>query len=97
MTDKPSPFPESSPPPPEPARSPAHLSTDTVLIPVPPNLVMEIEKMLQLMNKYRASDLLIKVGAQPAFRVAGKLRPLDLKPLAPDFPGEQADAMEDFK
>ncbi len=41
----------------------------------------EIHKLFRLMRKYNASDLHIKVGSPPVFRIAGTLRHLELPPL----------------
>ena len=41
----------------------------------------EIHKLFRLMRKYNASDLHIKVGGPPIFRIAGTLRHLELPPL----------------
>ncbi len=42
----------------------------------------EIHKLLRLMAKYGASDLHLKAGSAPFFRVRGELRNLDLPPLS---------------
>ena len=42
----------------------------------------EIHKLFHLMAKYGASDLHLKVGGAPVFRIAGALRSLELPPLA---------------
>ncbi|MFC1805794.1 type IV pilus twitching motility protein PilT [Planctomycetota bacterium] len=42
----------------------------------------EIHKLFRLMRKYNASDLHIKVGTPPVFRIAGTLRQLELPPLS---------------
>ncbi len=41
----------------------------------------EIHKLFRLMQKYNASDLHLKVGSPPVFRIAGTLRHLELPPL----------------
>ena len=42
----------------------------------------EIHKLFRLMRKYNASDLHVKVGSPPVFRIAGTLRHLELPPLS---------------
>ncbi|MBM4031717.1 MAG: PilT/PilU family type 4a pilus ATPase [Planctomycetes bacterium] len=42
----------------------------------------EIHKLFRLMGKYGASDLHLKAGAPPIFRIRGDLRNLDLPPLS---------------
>jgi twitching motility protein PilT len=41
----------------------------------------EIHKLFRLMPKYGASDLHLKVGSTPVFRISGALRNLELQPL----------------
>jgi len=41
----------------------------------------EIHKLFRLMTKYGASDLHLKVGSSPVFRISGTLRNLELQPL----------------
>ena len=41
----------------------------------------EIDRLFQTAAKYEASDLHLKVGAPPLLRLAGSLRPLEMKPL----------------
>jgi twitching motility protein PilT len=43
-----------------------------------------IEQLFAMMEKLGASDLHLKVGSPPIFRVAGKVRPLDADPLNND-------------
>jgi len=42
----------------------------------------EIHKLFRLMGKYGASDLHLKAGSPPIFRIRGDLRNLDLPPLS---------------
>ena len=42
----------------------------------------EIHKLFRLMRRYGASDLHLKAGAPPVFRIRGDLRNLDLPPLS---------------
>ncbi len=42
----------------------------------------EIHKLIRLMGKYGASDLHLKAGSPPIFRIRGELRNLDLPPLS---------------
>ena len=42
----------------------------------------EIHKLFHLMTKYGASDLHLKVGSSPVFRISGALRNLELPPLS---------------
>lgn len=44
--------------------------------------IESIDKLLLAMEKHGASDLHLKVGYQPYFRVAGSLRKLDVDPVA---------------
>ncbi len=44
---------------------------------------MDIQRILQEMIERRASDLHVKYGSPPAFRVDGELHYLDLQPLGP--------------
>ncbi len=41
----------------------------------------EIHKLFRLMHKYGASDLHLKAGSSPVFRISGALRNLELPPL----------------
>ncbi len=47
---------------------------------------VEIHKLFLLMPKFGASDVHLKVGTPPVFRIAGSLRNLDLPPLATTVP-----------
>jgi twitching motility protein PilT len=45
---------------------------------------LTIQKLLAGMKKVNASDLHIKAGLPPTYRVGGSLRPLDVDPLTPE-------------
>jgi len=44
----------------------------------------EIKKLFALAEKYQASDLHLKAGSPPLFRVDGKIRQLETEPLSPE-------------
>lgn len=44
---------------------------------------MTMERLLHKMNQLQASDLHIKVGSAPIFRIASRLRHIEAKPLGP--------------